>query len=130
MDIQKEREAFEAGWVKLGGDFKSFTIVNNMYVLTNNAGDAGVLFKELAERAINSAFALWLIQARRKQCNIELLESEIEALKPQTTPDGFVLVPRDATDEMISHGVNALDRKRTARSCWNAMVEAAENKES
>lgn len=94
MNIQKEREAFEVEWVKLGGDFKSFTIVNNMYVLTNNAGDAGVLFKELAERAINSAFALWLIQARRKQCNIELLESEIEALKPQATPDGFVLVPK------------------------------------
>ena len=71
INIEEERKAFEIEWIKLGGDFKSFSIIDNMYVLIPSMASADDVIKEFAERAVNSAFALWLIQSRQKQVVID-----------------------------------------------------------
>lgn len=93
INIEEERKAFEIEWIKLGGDFKSFSIIDNMYALIPSVASAGNVIKELAERAVNSAFALWLIQSRQKQVVIDDLNSQLE--KAKATPEGFVLVPKE-----------------------------------
>ena len=101
INIEEERKAFEIEWIKLGGDFKSFSIIDNMYVLIPSVASAGNVIKELAERAVNSAFALWLIQSRQKQVVIDDLNIQLKDAK--ATPEGFVLVSKKLSDEMNDH---------------------------
>ena len=93
INIEEERKAFEIEWIKLGGDFKSFSIIDNMYVLIPSMASADDVIKEFAERAVNSAFALWLIQSRQKQVVIDDLNIQLKDAK--ATPEGFVLVPKE-----------------------------------
>lgn len=97
INIEEERKAFEIEWIKLGGDFKSFSIIDNMYVLIPSVASAGNVIKELAERAVNSAFALWMIQSRQKQVVIDDLNSQLG--KAKATPEGFVLVDKKQTED-------------------------------
>ena len=92
INIEEERKAFEIEWIKLGGDFKSFSIIDNMYVLIPSMASADDVIKEFAERAVNSAFALWLIQSRQKRVVIDDLNIQLKDAK--ATPEGFVLVPK------------------------------------
>ena len=101
INIEEERKAFEIEWIKLGGDFKSFSIIDNMYVLIPSMASADDVIKELAERAVNSAFALWLIQSRQKQVVIDDLNIQLKDAK--ATPEGFVLVSKKLSDEMNDH---------------------------
>ena len=129
INLEEERKAFEIEWIKLGGGFKSFSIIDNMYVLIPSVASAGNVIKELAERAVNSAFALWLIQSRQKQVVIDDLNNLLE--KAKATPEGFVLVPKEATKEMIKHGYEAHDCFFTlgsVRNVLDAMIEAQEQK--
>ncbi|MFW1852641.1 hypothetical protein ACG9XR_19030 [Acinetobacter guillouiae] len=100
INIEEERKAFEIEWIKLGGDFKSFSIIDNMYVPIPSVASAGNVIKELAERAVNSAFALWLIQSRQKQVVIDDLNIQLKDAK--ATPEGFVLVPRECPDPIFA----------------------------
>lgn len=88
INIEEERKAFEIEWIKLGGDFKSFSIIDNMYVLIPSMASADNVIKEFAERAVNSAFALWLIQSRQKQVVIDDMNIQLKDAK--ATPEGFV----------------------------------------
>lgn len=100
IDLNKEREAFEAEWKNLGGNLNSFQIVNKMYVLTENVQSAGPIVKELSERAINSAFALWLIQAKQKNTVIEQLTADLE--KAQAVPTWISLEDEEPPlDKMV-----------------------------
>lgn len=99
INIEEERKAFEIEWIKLGGDFKSFSIIDNMYVLIPSMASADDVIKELAERAVNSAFALWLIQSRQKQVVIDDLNIQLKDAK--ATREGFVLVPIKPTETMV-----------------------------
>lgn len=100
INIEEERKAFEIEWIKLGGDFKSFSIIDNMYVLIPSMASADDVIKELAERAVNSAFALWLIQSRQKQVVIDDLNIQLKDAK--VTPEGFVLVPKECPDPIFA----------------------------
>lgn len=97
IDLEQERKAFEAEWLNLGGHLNSFQVVNKMYVLTENVQSAGPIVKELSERAINSAFALWLIQARQKNILIDQLTADLE--KAQSVPETHVLVEKKNTED-------------------------------
>ncbi|MFW1967307.1 hypothetical protein ACG95P_09585 [Acinetobacter guillouiae] len=97
INIEEERKAFEIEWIKLGGDFKSFSIIDNMYVLIPSMASADDVIKEFAERAVNSAFALWLIQSRQKQVVIDDLNIQLKDAK--ATPEGFVLVDKKHTED-------------------------------
>ncbi|MFW1995207.1 hypothetical protein ACG904_09650 [Acinetobacter guillouiae] len=99
INLEEERKAFEIEWIKLGGDFKSFSIIDNMYVLIPSVASAGNVIKELAERAVNSAFALWMIQSRQKQVVIDDLNIQLKDAK--ATPEGFVLMPIKPTETMV-----------------------------
>ncbi|WP_155120874.1 hypothetical protein [Acinetobacter calcoaceticus] len=99
IDLNKEREAFEAEWKNLGGNLNSFQIVNKMYVLTENVQSAGPIVKELSERAINSAFALWLIQAKQKNTVIEQLTADLE--KAQAVPTWISLEDEEPPADTI-----------------------------
>ena len=100
INIEEERKAFEIEWIKLGGDFKSFSIIDNMYVLIPSMASADDVIKEFAERAVNSAFALWLIQSRQKQVVIDDLNIQLKDAK--ATPEGFVLVPKECPDPIFA----------------------------
>ena len=100
INIEEERKAFEIEWIKLGGDFKSFSIIDNMYVLIPSMASADNVIKEFAERAVNSAFALWLIQSRQKQVVIDDMNIQLKDAK--ATPEGFVLVPKECPDPIFA----------------------------
>ena len=130
INIEEERKAFEIEWIKLGGDFKSFSIIDNMYVLIPSMASADDVIKEFAERAVNSAFALWLIQSRQKQVVIDDLNIQLKDAK--ATPEGFVLVPKQPTPKMIDATWNfdeeIQDMSHNSRNefIYNAMIAAAQ----
>lgn len=130
INIEEERKAFEIEWIKLGGDFKSFSIIDNMYVLIPSMASADDVIKELAERAVNSAFALWLIQSRQKQVVIDDLNIQLKDAK--ATPEGFVLVPKQPTPKMIDATWNfdeeIQDMSHNSRNefIYNAMIATAQ----
>jgi len=130
INIEEERKAFEIEWIKLGGDFKSFSIIDNMYVLIPSMASADDVIKELAERAVNSAFALWLIQSRQKQVVIDDLNIQLKDAK--ATPEGFVLVPKLSANYLFNQvpelGFKHQDEKDTVLYHLNYM--ASEFKES
>lgn len=114
INIEEERNAFEIEWIKLGGDFKSFSIIDNMYVLIPSIASADDVIKELAERAVNSAFALWLIQSRQKQVVIDDLNIQLKDAK--ATPEGFVLdAPARVGGGVFREGVK-----------WKTVIESAQ----
>ena len=126
INIEEERKAFEIEWIKLGGDFKSFSIIDNMYVLIPSMASADDVIKELAERAVNSAFALWLIQSRQKQVVIDDLNIQLKDAK--ATHEGFVLVPKEPTLKMsVAYEENAVAPcSSLSVSGYKAMIEALE----
>lgn len=130
INIEEERKAFEIEWIKLGGDFKSFSIIDNMYVLIPSMASADDVIKEFAERAVNSAFALWLIQSRQKQVVIDDLNIQLKDAK--ATPEGFVLVPKLSANYLFNKvpelGFKHQDEKDTVLYHLNYM--ASEFKES
>ena len=139
INIEEERKAFEIEWIKLGGDFKSFSIIDNMYVLIPSMASADDVIKEFAERAVNSAFALWLIQSRQKQVVIDDLNSQLE--KAKATPEGFVLIEKECPDPIFADNLFA-DLKTRSFICdgeefinlcdidpivvWKMVIEAQE----
>ena len=139
INIEEERKAFEIEWIKLGGDFKSFSIIDNMYVLIPSMASADDVIKEFAERAVNSAFALWLIQSRQKQVVIDDLNIQLKDAK--ATPEGFVLVPREmpkSFDEglyVYSNNISIVDERSEGfipmsdinhTEVWKLVIEAQE----
>ena len=58
-----------------------------------------------------------------------LIPEIIETIKAQLVPEGFVLVPENASKEMIKQGYEAYDGFFTlgsVRNVWDAMIEAQE----
>lgn len=104
INIEEERKAFEIEWIKLGGDFKSFSIIDNMYVLIPSMASADDVIKEFAERAVNSAFALWLIQSRQKQVVIDDLNIQLKDAK--ATPEWILIserMPKEGEEVFVHH---------------------------
>ena len=132
INIEEERKAFEIEWIKLGGDFKSFSIIDNMYVLIPSMASADDVIKEFAERAVNSAFALWLIQSRQKQVVIDDLNIQLKDAK--ATPEGFVLVMNDRLTKAVNkievlledNSLLALGELLSIQQDLSAIIEAQE----
>ena len=72
--------------------------------------------------ATQSAFVLF----EQQQIEIESLKVQLE--KAQVVPEGFVLVPKEPTEEMIRMGdlAFAYDECVDARKIYKAMIEAQE----
>lgn len=111
MDIEKEREAFEAIAENIrllrGAKFK-----DGEYVALSLFDESS---KELAAQ-LNYGWAMWL------------------SAKAQAVPEGFVLVPKEPTQEMIEAGMGnfdfPLDNGRFSNHdlifAYRAMIEAQE----
>lgn len=76
IDLELERRDFKKTWMVLGGHFKYLVVGENQaYHLTNNAPNLTPSEKELTLSAVNTAWAMWLIQARAKQAEIDSLKA-------------------------------------------------------
>ena len=106
MDIQKEREAFES-W-----HYEQYLLENPNIDISNakyiyDYAHKNALVYQLKE----SHFTAW------------------QAAKAQAIPEGFVLVPKEPTQEMLIAADNcAIDGKVTANNIYKAMLAAQEPK--
>ena len=104
MDIQEEREAF------LKWHYQAYLLENPEIDVKNaqyiyDYAHKNVLCAQLRE----SHFNVW------------------QAAKAQAVPDGFVVVPKEPTKEMLIAADNcAIDSKVTAHNIYNAMIAAAQ----
>ncbi|ENU99655.1 hypothetical protein [Acinetobacter variabilis] len=130
MDIQKEREEFELSFKET--DFYKMNLVN--------------CFCFIADRyvwdEVQAAWEMWQTAIARMKVQIntldEMLLNQGEALaqaKTQAVPEGFVVVPKEPTDEMWSSGIDAYtdameDNKAlpaaSINDIYKAMIEAAQ----
>ena len=111
MDLQKEKIAHEKHLLSQGVDFKylpniQYNELENVYELIEWDEEYSEALNE-----INSSWCTW------------------QAAKAQAIPEGFVLVPKEPTQEMLIAADNcAIDGKVTANNIYKAMLAAQEPK--
>lgn len=82
IDLETEYKNFENTWLSLGANFNSFCLgEDKMYHLSSEVKNLTDSEKILFLSCINTALAVWLIQAREKQAEIDSLKAENEELK-------------------------------------------------
>lgn len=124
MDIEKEREAFEAHCESIG-----------LGVVTQKV--AGIF----ANSIIRTTWSGWLSCAESKQFEIDNLKTQLEQAKAQAVPDGFVLVPREPTQKMLDATINLAipavymdsisgQRKLEATAYYKAMINKAQEQDN
>lgn len=99
MDIQKERETFEA-W------FSYNSIRDHMYVRGERMDEKGNYYSEYAYLA----WSAW------------------QAAKAQAVLEGFVLVPKEPTEAMYIAGTDKRQSGGNTADVYKAMIEAQEQK--
>ena len=104
MDLQKEREAFEA-W-----HYEQYLLENPNIDIANAKYIYDYAHKNpLVAQLRESHFIVW------------------QAAKAQAVPDGFVVVPKEPTDEMLIAADNCeIDGKVTAHNIYKAMLAASQ----
>lgn len=96
IDLEQERRDFKKTWMVLGGHFKYLVVGENQaYHLTNNAPNLTPSEKELTLSAVNTAWAMWLIQARAKQAEIDSLKAQLEQAEKVWISTDFMLPDED-----------------------------------
>ena len=107
MDMQKEREAFEALHNQKIFKWFEFDSSVNAYVLKDISA---TLEKLTALAELNYGWDMW------------------QAAKASAVPDGYVVVPKEPTWEMIDAGENACygDDEEICKISYKAMIEAAQ----
>lgn len=113
IDLEQERRDFKKTWMILGGHFKYLVVGENQaYHLANNAPNLTPLEKELTLSAVNTAWAMWLIQARDKQAEIDALKAQLEQLDKVWISVDFML-PNEGEKVLIMIG----DEQTVAEKC-------------
>lgn len=121
-DLNKEREAFEKiSQFKYLLEVCEWSEEQECYI--NESGDPD--FEYFAD-ACNGGLTAFLTQCE----DIERLKAELEKVKAQVVPDGYVLVPKDIPDRVVSCLENSSfhwgDRTRDHYTpIYSLMVEAA-----
>ena len=92
MDIEKEREAFENLWLAGGGNFDNFIFSEDQckYAAIENSNLTDKQ-KEIALYVVNNAYLFFVGGFK-------------QAAKAQVVPDGFVLVSKEPSTELVNHG--------------------------
>lgn len=102
MDLQKEREAFEAWYRK---EYDNTVIDDSEFSEILGEYESNYYWVD----ELNQSWMAW------------------QADKAQAVPEGFVLVPKEPTPKMIDAADNcAIDGKVTANIVYKAMIEALE----
>ena len=122
MGIEKEREAFENLWLAGGGNFDNFIFSEDQgkYAAIENSNLTDKQ-KEMALYVVNNAYLFFVGGFK-------------QAAKAQAVPEGFVLVSKEPTCEMIEAGMGnfdfPLDNGRFSNHdlifAYKAMIEAQE----
>ena len=105
MDLQKEKIAHEKHLLSQGVDFKylpniQYNELENVYELIEWDEEQSEALNE-----INSSWCTW------------------QAAKAQAIPNGFVVVPKEPTREMLIAADNCeIDSKVTAHNIYKAMI--------
>ena len=115
MDIRKERKAFEEYLISQGVDLKYIPSIHFNGCIYDQGDD----FDEDQQEALGEINLGW---------------NAWQAAKAQAVPEGFVLVPKEPTLEMIAKGhdvfVGAFDSKlnggQSLHCAYLAMIEALE----
>ena len=115
MDIQKEREAFEALQNQKIFKWFEFDLSVDAYVLK---GIPATLEKLTALAELNYGWDMW------------------QAAKARSIPEGFVVVPKEPTQKMLNAGHVVMNpikgslvqagTNQKRRDCYKAMIEAAQ----
>ena len=92
MNIEKEREAFENLWLAGGGNFDNFIFSEDQgkYAAIENSNLTDKQ-KEIALYVVNNAYLFFVGGFK-------------QAAKAQAVPDGFVLVSKEPSTELVNHG--------------------------
>ena len=122
MGIEKEREAFENLWLAGGGSLDNFIFSEDQgkYIAIENS-DLTDKQKEMSLYIVNNAYLFFVGGFK-------------QAAKAQAVSEGFVLVPKEPTCEMIEAGMGnfdfPLDNGRFSNHdlifAYKAMIEAQE----
>lgn len=107
IDLEEEYRAFENTWILLGASFKNFKRGgDNMYHFVGDTTNLTDSEKTLTLSCINTALAMWLIQARAKDERVNRLQSENAELKAKLEKyesGEFVVVPKILTNEIVGY---------------------------
>lgn len=116
MEINKEREAFEIKFKssdRSALDYLKYHNITNKYVISNDIDRYQMSEAQDCAHIVNVAWHMW------------------QAAK--ATPEGFVLVPREPTQDMmiaalavISTGIGKDHIDVEIIQCWKKMIEAQE----
>ena len=114
MDIQKEREAFELNVSPVTWERIEYNAENNIYMAKSKYWTSNIV--QAVANEIDFGWKMW------------------QLAKAQAVPEGFVLVPKEPTLEMIAKGhdvfVGAFDSKlnggQSLHCAYLAMIEAQE----
>ena len=123
MDIEKEREAFENLWLAGGGNFDNFIFSEDQgkYAAIENSNLTDKQ-KEIALYVVNNAYLFFVGGFK-------------QAAKAQAVPEGFVLVPKEPSTELVNHGHDVFlghfneggqTGGRSLYFAYKAMIEAQE----
>ena len=125
MDLQKEREAFEAWFIENG------ILIDTDFNVAKRAFEAGAAWQAAKDESHKQA-ALYQSEINHlAQANQQWRE---KAAKAQAIPDGFVVVPKEPTQELLNKmqdffvGAfeNGLTGGQSMHCAYIAMIEAQE----
>ena len=123
MNIDKEREAFENLWLAGGGNFDNFIFSEDQgkYAAIENSNLTDKQ-KEMALYVVNNAYLFFVGGFK-------------QAAKAQAIPEGFVLVSKEPSTELVNHGHDVFlghfneggqTGGRSLYFAYKAMIEAQE----
>lgn len=95
IDLEQERKAFEEQWKFLGGHllYVEWT-TDNMYSLSATANALSKSDKISLFNAINTAWGLWVVQAKQNISVIDSLKTQLMKLD-----EGYVKLPKELSIE-------------------------------
>lgn len=85
-------------------------LVNRAY--TSWAHDKGTSWVDNMHAALTEQAETHAIELRAYEATVQNLEQRIRELEAQRVPEGWQLVPKEPTDEMIDHGCDEADAYR------------------
>ena len=125
IDLETEYKNFENTWLSLGANFNNFSLgEDKMYHLSGEVKNLTDSEKILSLSCINTALAVWLIQAREKQLEIDSLKAQLAKIESGE----FVVVPKNPSllmqCEYYKNSVAPV--ARLSVNGYRAMIKAAQ----
>ncbi|WP_048764947.1 hypothetical protein [Acinetobacter sp. 243_ASPC] len=133
IDLEQERKAFEEQWKFLGGHllYVEWT-TDHMYSLSATANALSKSDKISLFNTINTAWGLWVVQAKQNKSVIDSLKDQLAKIESGE----FVVVPKSKLDTCYWDEANnevsyyelfdTLEEAKKAAAYYKATIEAAQ----